>query len=175
MRIGRGPRARFDGAIRSDPTPLLGVVCLLLCFCALALRQRSLDGVLGAYLPKQVAGAANPLARGERVELAVEVVPGHEGVKRMPNDDSPWNGQGPYRYGDDRQLAVTLGTRRFLVEGELGLDLIEARLRELHGADPSLSATIRAYPGTLYEDVVKLLDRALAAGFAEVTFAAERP
>ena len=54
--------------------------------------------------------------------------------------------------------------------GTIDIDELGDRLTELYRLDDERPATIDARPGTIYSDVIKVLDKALAAGYRDITF-----
>jgi biopolymer transport protein ExbD len=55
------------------------------------------------------------------------------------------------------------------------LDKVHQRLKDLNSKDPEMPATLDARSGIIYADVVRLLDVALDANFAKITFAGAYP
>ena len=63
------------------------------------------------------------------------------------------------------------------VDKDAGLEswaYLKRRLKDLRAQDPERPATIDAYPGTVYEDVIKVLDVVLLADYTDVTFIGAR-
>ena len=148
-------------------TPMIDVTFLLLVFFMLTVRFQELEGVLGAAMPRDVgeSRAHEPL---ERTDVRISVL--NAGTRLDPVLERAWSGRGPFRYGADRRLLYHVGPHRTHGLGELRARL--TRLAGLHGDTPA--ATIDPGPGTVYADVVAVLDTALSAGFEDIGFRAPR-
>jgi biopolymer transport protein ExbD len=155
--------------IKADMTPMIDVTFLLLIFFMLTIEFKTLEGLLAAYLPKDVGVNNTEAEPKEKVEIRVKVV--NEGSKMDPYDPTkPWDGKGPFRFGPDREVTYSVGPKTTKDLGEL-----RTRLAEFFRADPEQPATIDPYPGTVYEDVIKVLDVAVELGYSDITFVGARP
>jgi hypothetical protein len=129
--------------------PALLALALQLPVLALTtLRPHSLERALAAYLPAG-PGRSNAADLTMRVEIALEVVESATG---------------------ERELAVSVGARKFQVRGELGIDAVAERLFELRDDDPRLALTLTPGPDLRCDEVERVLDRVRAAGFTDVAF-----
>jgi len=153
-----------------EMTSMIDVVFLLLIFFLCTLKFKTLEGKLAAYLPKDVGVNTSDAEEIEKVEILVKVVT--PGQKLDARGKGPWdpsrdkNGkQKRFSYGSDRRLSYQVGPRKMTDVAEL-----EVRLKRLHEDDDERPATIDSRPGTVYEDVVKVLDATLNAGFDQITF-----
>lgn len=153
-----------------EMTPMIDVTFLLLIFFMCTLKFKTLEGKLAAYLPKDVGVNSSDDPPIEKVEITLRVI--EEGTKLKPrrnkNDAKEiWGGEAGtrYEYDDDRIVEYSIGPRRTrdLVE-------LEEVLKQIHLADDTRPATIDARKGSVYEDVVHVLDAAMNAEFEEVTF-----
>lgn len=153
--------------IKGDMTPMIDVVFQLLIFFMLTIEFKQLEGKLAAYLPKDVGVNTSQAEPKEKVEIVLRVAA--EGTKLDPYDDKPWTGEGPFRYGDDRKVDISIGPKT-----TRDLEEVKRRLKDLRVQDPERPATIDAYPGTVYEDVIKVLDVVLLANYRDVTFIGAR-
>ena len=153
---------------KGDMTPMIDVTFLLLIFFMLTIEFKTLEGKLAAYLPKDVGVNQSQAEPKEKVEIRVKVV--KEGSKIDPFKGIPWGGTGPFKYGPDREVTYSVGPKTTKDLAELG-----TRLAEFYRADPEQPATIDAFPGTVYEDVVAVLDVAIEIGYTDITFAGARP
>jgi biopolymer transport protein ExbD len=164
-------RATLSGNDKEEPkmnmTPMIDVTFQLLIFFMCTIKFKTLEGKLSAYLPKDVGVNTSEAEPKEKVDISIRVQ--KEGTKMDPRKDQRWSGEGAYRYGPDRELVFNVGPRRYT-----DLDELKRRLAELHEADPERGATIDSLPGTVYEDVVKVLDQAIAANFTDITFKGSR-
>ena len=153
-----------------EMTPMIDVTFLLLIFFMCTLKFKTLEGKLAAYLPKDVGVNSSDDEPIEKVEVVLRVI--QEGTKYKPvrAGEVPseiWDGTpgSRYVYGSDRVIEYSIGPRR-----TRDLTEIQKVLNQLHLADTERPATIDARPGTVYEDVVPVLDAAMNADFGEVTF-----
>ena len=150
-----------------EMTPMIDVTFLLLIFFMCTLKFKTLEGKLAAYLPKDVGVNTMQAEPIPKVEIQLRVVTA--GTKYDPRGSrfGEWSGKPGTRYsnGDDRVIQYSIGPRKTNSLAE-----VQDRLKALHREDEKRPATIDARPGTIYADVVKVLDAALDAGFTEVTF-----
>ncbi len=159
-----------------EMTPMIDVTFLLLIFFMCTIKFKVLEGKLAAYLPKDVGVNQSQAEPIEKVEILVKVV--NEGTKLNPRDAAAKKSRNPqtvapynptdnrrYVWGSDRVLEFRIGPR-----STSNLDELEKRLRKLHKDDDERPATIDPRKGTVYEDVVGVLDRAINAGFEDITF-----
>jgi biopolymer transport protein ExbD len=152
---------------RMDMTPMIDVTFQLLIFFMCTIKFKTLEGKLSAYLPKDVGVNTTDAEPKEKVDIIIRVR--KEGTKMHPMKDIAWSGDGPFRYGDDRVLEFQVGPKKYSSAQELN-----ARLKDLFQADPERGATIDSLPGTVYEDVVAVLDQAIDAQFTDITFKGAR-
>jgi biopolymer transport protein ExbD len=149
-----------------EMTPMIDVTFLLLIFFLLTLKFKTLEGKLSAYLPKDVGVNQSEAEKIEKVEITLRVET--EGKRMDPNDpNKPWSGEKRYQWVG-RKLTYQIGPRKFT-----DLDDLEKRLVELHKADDERPATIDSRQGTIYGDVVPVLDAAIHAKFTDITFVGE--
>jgi biopolymer transport protein ExbD len=168
--MAKRKRARFTGdnkPMKGDMTPMIDVTFQLLIFFMLTIKFKTLEGKLAAYLPKDVGVNTSPAEPKEKVEIKLKVE--RDGSKMDPLRDEPWRGDGPFRYGSDRVVAYSVGPRT-----TRSLDDLGRRLRDLRTQDPERPATIDPYPGTVYDDVIRVLDVAIEAGYTDITFVGDR-
>ena len=149
-----------------EMTPMIDVTFLLMIFFLCTIKFKTLEGKLSAYLPKDVGVNTSEATPMEKVEITVHVI--QEGQKMDPNDArKPWSGEHRYQWVG-RQLSYQIGPIKFSDLGKL-----EDRLEVIREGDPERPATIDARKGTIYGDVVPVLDAAINAGFEEITFVGE--
>lgn len=153
-----------------EMTAMIDVTFLLLIFFMCTLKFKTLEGKLAAYLPKDVGVNSSDDPPIEKVEVTLRVIT--EGTKYKPvrageSLGELWDGTpgARYVYGPDRVIEYAIGPRR-----TRDLDEIQRVLTQTHEADDTRPATIDARPGTVYADVVHVLDAAMNAAFTEVTF-----
>ncbi|MDP6764374.1 MAG: biopolymer transporter ExbD [Planctomycetota bacterium] len=148
-------------------TPMIDVTFLLLIFFMCTLKFKTLEGKLAAYLPKDVGVNQTDAEPIEKVEITIKVL--KEGTKWHPRGEShgPWSGTPGtrYSYGSDRLLEYAIGPRK-----TTRIEELSNRLTQLHKADITRPATIDSRQGTVYEDVIEVLDIVMEIGFEECTF-----
>ena len=99
-----------------------------------------------------------------KVEVTLRVIV--EGRKLDPVNGGPWNGNGPrFVYDDSRRIEYSVGSVKTR-DLQVVRDQLEATLEEWPGAH----APIDTRRGTVYEDVIKVLDLIMAVGFDQITF-----
>ena len=155
-----------ESKVELEMTPMIDVTFLLLIFFMCTLKFKTLEGKLAAYLPKDVGVNQSDAEPKEKVEILMRVR--NQGTKYKDLGKGklgPYNDDGRFVYGDDRVVEYSVGIMK-----TTKLTQIEARLKELHASDPERPATIDARPGTVYGDVIKVLDVALSAEFTDITF-----
>ncbi len=162
MRRAKDHRSR---EIELEMTPMIDVTFLLLVFFLCTIRFKTLEGKLSAFLPKDAGVNDRRAEIDTRVDVAIRVV--DAGERRDARDASlPWGGSGRFQLVG-RRLEYTVGPHR---SGEL--DSLAERLRALRaaGADGDGDATLEPGPGTVYADVVGVLDALAGAGFTSIAF-----
>ena len=167
--------ARLRSTIESDDeglemTPMIDVTFLLLVFFLCTIRFKSLEGKLGAYLPKELGLVSDEsVVPPIPVDVRLSVVEPGERVDPLFRE-RPWSGTGRY--------VVRPGTRvlnyRVGPHATRELEGLVDRLGRLAGGALERTLTIRADAGVLYGDVVPVLDAARSAGYSEITFAGAR-
>jgi biopolymer transport protein ExbD len=155
---------------KMDMTPMIDVTFQLIIFFLFNIRFKVLEGKLAAYLPKDVgvnAYSASPL---EKVEIGIYVEePGQKVYAEEPGKGAPWRGEPDRRFEFvGRRVYYQIGPKKVRELAE-----VERMLRDLHDKAPERPATIDCRAGTVYADMIPVLDLALAANFGEVTFVGE--
>ncbi len=152
-----------------EMTPMIDVTFLLLIFFMCTLKFKSLEGKLAAYLPKDVGVNSSDAEPIEKVEIVCKVL--KEGRRVEPRKDKSepaveWDGVAGTRYEyEGREMIYGIGPKI-----TTDLEEIARTLKRIHENDPERPATIDARKGTVYADVVGLLDAAMNANFTDVTF-----
>ena len=151
--------------------PMIDVTFQLLIFFLCTLKFRTLEGKLGAYLPKDVGVNTSPAEPLEKVEVQIHLV--KEGVKRAEWDSGveyiPEEHGRAFQYVG-REVEFTLGpnktsnlaTLRTMLEKQVNVN------RKPDGT--ARPCAIDPRKGVLYEEVVRVLDTAKEVGFTEITF-----
>jgi len=151
---------------KMDMTPMIDVVFQLIIFFMCNIKYKTLEGRLDAYLPKDVGVNTSPAVQIEKVEITIKVA--EVGERRDPRDPSqPWIGKGTYEY-IGRKLNYQIGPRK---TGDV--EEVRKILAQLHREDPERKSTIDCRPGTIYADMIPVLDAAVDAGFLDITFVGE--
>lgn len=150
-----------------EMTPMIDVTFLLLIFFMCTLKFKTLEGKLAAYLPKDVGVNTTQAEPIEKVDITLKVR--SSGNKLNPLDLSPMTGPGRFVYDQSRVIEYSVGPFK-----TTSLDELLTRLKMLRKQDEERPATIDALPGTVYGDVVPVLDAALEAHFEEITFVGAR-
>ena len=153
-----------------EMTPMIDFVFLLLIFFLCTLKFKLLEGKLSAYLPKDVGVNTAPAEPKEKVEITIHVKDsGKKLFAAAPDQGMPWDGSANRRFiYDGRKLTFQLGPRKTAKMDELG-DWLNDHFKK----DPEASTTIDCRPGTVYGDMVPVLDALVDAGFDSVTFVGE--
>jgi len=158
-------RSLVDPRIQADMTPMIDVVFQLLIFFLCNLQYRTLEGRLDAFLPKDRGAGREEVTLVTPVEITLRVVT--PGERRDPLDPArAWSGSGPYELVG-RELAYAVGPRQ-----SRSLADVERWLTELARAAEERKLVLDPREGTVYDDVVPLLDAAHEAGFEGLTFVA---
>jgi len=150
---------------------------------------------LGGALPSDLAEIGEPIEEGapdtarawsqRPIEVSLRVE--REGRKVDPATGAPYGGEGPFAYDASRRLecevACQVGrvgdedvTSRAVSTGTIA-DAVGAAgraLAQLHERYPERAVVIDAHPGSVYSDVVAVLDAVVAAGFTDVRFVGPR-
>ena len=155
---------------KMDMTPMIDVTFQLIIFFLFNIRFKVLEGKLAAYLPDDVgvnAYAANPI---EKVEIGIYVEePGEKVYAEEPGKGTPWRGEPDRRFEFvGRRVYYQIGPKKMRELPE-----VERVLQSLHEKTPDRPAAIDCRAGTVYADMIPVLDLALAANFTEVTFVGE--
>ena len=153
---------------KMEMTPMIDVTFLLLIFFLLTLRFKTLEGKLAAYLPKDIGVNTTEAEPREKVEITLRVK--QVGDKRDPGDmRMEWSGEGRFEFlPGTRIIEYSIGPKR-----TQSLDELETRLKRLYKLDKERPATIDSRPGTVYGDVVRVLDAAIEVGYRDITFVGE--
>ena len=147
-------------------TPMIDVTFLLLIFFLCTLKFKLLEGKLQAYLPKDVGVNTSEAEPKEKVEINIKVI--QEGNRVDPQDASkPWSGEGRFEY-IGREVTFSVGP--FKTDD---MAKLRSRLGKIYKSDPERPATIGALPGTVYGDIVPVLDTAVEVGYTDITFIGE--
>ena len=170
----RTRRSVADEKCELDMTPMIDVTFLILIFFMCTLKFRVLEGKLGAHLPKDVGAVQGPETAEEPLKIRMDVV--HEGTRVRYDADTgtevPYTeddaAQGlRFDFDETREVRYSTGAQR-------STRIAEVR-RWLEVTGPEVRVVLDPREGIVQQDVVSVLDEAVAAGVGEVTFAGARP
>lgn len=148
-------------------TPMIDVTFLLLIFFMCTIKFKKLEGKLAAYLPKDMGQDTTEVDPVEKLDIRLDVVA--EGERRSPDGKVAYRpGVHPRFEYVDRIFSIRIGPREFTSDR---IEEVADRLRVFASDDPERPVTIDPRSGIVTEDVVRILDRVLDAGFKKVSFA----
>ena len=156
-----------------DMTPMIDVTFQLIIFFMCNIKFRMLEGKLQTYLPKDVG--VNPTQHEsvlEKIDVRI--------VRTVAKNDLRLDDLKNFKSWADAG-GTTMDQIQILLQGTpvkdldtLRAQLDQIRLRMPPPADPrdedTLKMNLEPMPGVLYEDVVQVVDVALAAKFTSLTF-----
>ena len=169
-------------------TPMIDVVFQLIIFFMCAMKFKTLEKKIEAYLPKDRGMAKTPERIEERVTIKVvlkqeqnEGVPhfwlfnedvgrigSDTGVRRLPSDAVYTKAEQKRKYEADHKAFWN----RYVANK---VKLLQDRIEEHYKRDPTLPGQIDAGPHVRHEYVVAVLDAFMRAGMTEITFVGEPP
>lgn len=155
---------------KMEITPMIDVTFLLLIFFLLTIKFKILEGKLAAYLPKDVGVNQSQAEPKEKIEITIHVEKKGNEVYAAGNDKGqPWMGEGDRRFDYvGRKVRYQIGPRK-----TTDLKQITTWLKEFYRKDPESPVTIDCRPGSVYGDMVPVLDAAVDANFNSITFVGE--
>ncbi len=142
-----------------DPnmTPMIDVTFLLLIFFIVTLKFKTLEGRLDAALPKDMGINTGKIEEIEKVDIVLLVAnPG----RKVPDPET----RGRHEVYEGRVIRYEVGAQSFTDPARLKRFLAKFDKDET-------PVTLDARKGTIYEDVVKVLDVVIDLGFKKITFA----
>ena len=113
---------------------------------------------------------STPAEPKEKVEISIFVVKPGQKVFATGNDEGqPWDGDPDRRFEFvGRELEYRIGPKKSRDINQVGRWLVD-----FYRKDPEAPATIDCRPGTVYGDMVPVLDAVVDAEFTDVTFVGE--
>ena len=157
---------------KMELTPMIDVTFLLLIFFLCSIKFKILEGKLQTYLPKDVGVNTTPQDKMlEKIDLRVE--------RRKQRDSLNLDNIDVFKKWKDK--GWTIDEVKITLQGETmdSLDQLRRALEDLRERIPAptdpdeedeLKMNIEAMKGAIYEDVVKVVDVAIGAGFTSITF-----
>ena len=160
-------RDKFE-EVKPEMTPMIDVTFLLLIFFLVTLKFKTLEGRLDAALPKDRGTATSKLEEIEKVDIIIEVAnPGTLAPDIATRTTSFPEGRLKHYVG--RQLRFKVGAQQFRSADALSTFLDQfARTQEQRDETP---VSIDPRKGTIYGDVVTVLDVVIEKGFKKIAFA----
>ena len=153
-----------------EMTPMIDVTFLLLIFFLCTIKFKVLEGKLSAYLPKDVGVNQSDAEPKEKLEISIRVKKeGNRLFASGADRGQTWNGDRDRRFEfSGRELVYSIGPRKTEKVSD-----IAKWLKDFYRKDPERPSTIDCRPGTVYGDMVPVLDAAVDAGFTDITFIGE--
>ena len=153
-----------------EMTPMIDVTFLLLIFFMCTLKFKLLEGKLTAYLPKDVGVNQSEAEPIEKVQVDIHV--DEIGDKMNADGTEPYNdltGDSRHTFAN-RKVRYVIGTQNYH-----DLETLEKALKRIKDGrdargDEKVPAVLQPYGMTIMGDVIPVLDRAVAAGFRDITF-----
>ena len=156
--------------VEMEMTPMIDVTFLLLIFFLCTIKFKVLEGKLSAYLPKDVGVNQSDAEPKEKLEISIRVK--EEGGRVYASGSErgqTWQGEKDRRFEFvGRKLTYSIGPRKTEKISD-----IAKWLKDFYRKDPERPSTIDCRPGTVYGDMVPILDAAVDAGFTDITFIGE--
>jgi biopolymer transport protein ExbD len=149
-----------------DMTPMIDVTFLLLIFFLCTIKFKTLEGKLSAFLPKDLGVNSPRVDPSPKIQIGLKVI--SAGTKLDARGQGPYDPDSGERftYGPDRKLQYRVDSRTYE-----DLEQVAQRLRQLQASTAApTSVSIDPRQGTVYADVVAVLDVVLAAQFENVSF-----
>ncbi|HIA38911.1 MAG TPA: hypothetical protein EYN86_05330 [Planctomycetes bacterium] len=170
--MSRKKKKKFE-PIKTDMTPMIDVVFLLLIFFIVTLKFKILEGRLDAALPKDRGTSTMEAEEIEKIDILIKVAePG------ILVDDSDLKGLLLY---EGRQIKVQIGAQSFrynpfdIAEPEDPLpeltSFLQTLLRSQEYSVEDTPVSLDARKGVVYGDIVVLLDVVIRERFQKVSFA----
>ncbi|MFG0315630.1 MAG: ExbD/TolR family protein [Planctomycetota bacterium JB042] len=159
--------------IKMEMTPMIDVTFLLLIFFLCSIKFKVLEGKLQTYLPKDVGVNTTPQQKMlEKVDVRIYRTLTREKLDLEQIENyRKWYDAGGW---SEDQVEI-----RFQGQKVSGLKELKKKFEDLRERipppedpeeDDTLKMNLEAMKGCIYEDIVKVVDVALAAKFTSITF-----
>ncbi len=147
---GNPPSTGDDVAL--NITPMIDCTFQLLIFFMCAMKFKTLERKVLAFLPKDRGLAKTKIKLEEKPKITVE-------LKRHEEDQN---------------------TRVKLLDAEIGIDAdgfanLDSRIRQIAAGNPDLPGEINAWAWVPHRDVIRCIDSFLKAGVTDITFVGAPP
>ena len=152
--MARGRKYEGDEEVKLSITPLIDVTFLLLIFFMCAMKFKTLERKVAAFLPKDRGLAKTKIKLEEKAKITVE-------LKRTKQE---------------KVTRVKLLDSVIGVDGK-GFDLLDKRIREIHASpgNEELPGEIHAWAWVPHQHVVRTIDAFMKAGISDITFIGAPP
>lgn len=152
--MARGKRYQGDEEVRLSITPLIDVTFLLLIFFMCAMKFKTLERKVAAFLPKDRGLAKTKIKLEEKQKIQVELK----------------------RTREETQTRVKLLDAQIGVDDE-GFRLLDERIRTIHSSpgNEDTPGEIHAWAWVPHEHVIRAIDAFMHAGIKDITFVGAPP
>lgn len=159
--------------VKMEMTAMIDVTFLLLIFFLCSIKFKVLEGKLQTYLPKDVGVNTSPIDELlEKIDIRIVRTQTRDVLDfNVIENFERWKRDGGWK---EQQVDLTLQGQKIS-----GLKELETKLKKLRkdvpppddpDDDDDLKMNLEAMPGCIYEDIVRVVDIALGAGFTSITF-----
>ena len=154
--------------IKPDMAPMIDVTFLLLIFFIVTMKFKVLEGRLDAALPKDLGTASTPIEPVEKVDIKM-LVHRKGRLELDPSTASPSHKDGRLKHMVGRIIRYEVGANKFTDLAKLD-DFLDqfSRTQEMLDDTP---ITLDPRKGTVYGDIVVVLDVVIKKGFRKISFA----
>jgi biopolymer transport protein ExbD len=152
--MARGKVYQGDEEVKLSITPLIDVTFLLLIFFMCAMKFKTLERKVAAFLPKDRGLAKTKIKLEEKAKIQVE-------LKRTKEETQ---------------------TRIKLLDAQIGVDdegfrILDERIKQIRNSqgNEDLPGELHAWAWVPHSDVIRAIDSFMAAGISEITFIGAPP
>jgi len=165
--MARRKRPKFE-EVKPDMAPMIDVTFLLLIFFIVTLKFKVLEGRLDAALPKDMGSMTTETEPIEKVDIVILV---NKDGRLTPDPATRTNSQpeGRLKRYVGREVEYIVGTNSFPNAKELSTFLDRFAKTEEMKEDTPITLDVRK--GSVYGDVVVVLDVVIEKGFQKISFA----
>ncbi len=154
--------------VEPEMTPMIDVVFLLLIFFIVTLKFKTLEGRLDAALPKDRGTATQQTDEIEKVDIVIRVARKGELVPDPATKTTSYP-QGRLKHYVNRVVRYEVGSNSFTDLRKLSKYLDGFSKTQKQRDETPVSLDPRK--GSVYGDVVKVLDVVISKGFTKIAFA----
>ena len=159
--------------VKMEMTPMIDVTFLLLIFFLCSIKFKVLEGKLQTYLPKDVGVNTTPISKLlEKVDIRIYRKQTRDVLDLTKVENyGKWLDSGGWK---EDQVEIFFQGRKVSGLKQLKKELKALREKIPPPKDPeeedTLKMNLEPMKGCYYEDIVKVVDVALEAGFTSITF-----